>query len=123
MSEPDNPKSEASEEGPGTPEQMVSLNYGQLTGVPFHLLTSADVRSILRVGRWGPVASCGCDGPDGNCGCRGQDCPCNKVTSSRDLSISEFLRERDQIIRQLKRQLESQRVTDEQIERLRDQKS
>ena len=98
MSEPKDPKSNASEEGPGSPEQMVSLNYSQLAGFPFHLLTSADVRSILQVGRWGPVADCGCRG-DGNCGCFGQDCPCNKVTSSRDLSISEFLREREQIIR------------------------
>ena len=47
MSEPKDPKSNASEEGPGSPEQMVSLNYSQLAGFPFHLLTSADVRSIL----------------------------------------------------------------------------
>ena len=60
MSEPKDPKSNASEEGPGSPEQMVSLNYSQLAGFPFHLLTSADVRSILQVGRWGPVADCGC---------------------------------------------------------------
>lgn len=120
MSDPTNPKPGASAEGPGSPEEIVSLNDGGLAGFPFHLLTSADVRSILRVGRFGPVADCGCRG-DGNCGCFGTDCPCNKVTSSRDLSISEFLREREQIIRQLKRQLESQRATDEQIQRLRDE--
>jgi len=121
MSEPANPKSAASEDGPRTPEQIVSLNSGEFAGFPYHLLTSADVRSILQVGRAGPVADCGCRGPDGNCGCLGLDCPCLRVTAWRDLSIAEFLRDRDRLIRQLKRQLESQRVTEEQIQQLRDE--
>jgi hypothetical protein len=115
---------EVSEAAAGVSDpSVVSLNLGRgFVGLPLDRLTSADLRDLLQIGRHGPVSACGCDaGPDGNCGCRGLNCDCNKVKSGlQDLSVSEFLRDREQTIRELRRQLETQRVTDEQLERLRD---
>jgi|1185.fasta_scaffold101321_2 hypothetical protein len=117
----------ASEEGAGGTSagnaladlaRLVSLNQARYAGLPLHDLTTADLRKLLGIGRGGPVADCGCDaGPDGNCGCRGLDCPCNKQKSG-DWSFDDWLIDHERTVAELRAQLEQQRVTDEQVNRL-----
>lgn len=111
---------------PGETE-AVSLNVGRVpVRFPLGLLTSADIRDLLQIGRSGPISACGCDSStEGNCGCRGADCTCKKVTNTREagqIRLADFLREREQTIRQLKQQLEDHRFTSEELARLRDEK-
>jgi hypothetical protein len=102
---------------PHTSQAIVSLNDVVLA---VGELTSRQIRELVKVSVEGiaGVTSCGCDG--GRCGCFGSDCPCNKVNSGFEdvVSLPEFLKEREQVLAGLRKQLQAFEADDAAIKRL-----
>ena len=115
-------KAEGSERSVDTRATVVSIND---LAMAVDTLTSKHIRQIIQASKGiaiERIAGCGCDA-GGDCGCFGSNCPCNKLHEDlvTPVSIDWFLNQRESEITRLRQELETLKVSQEQLERLKRQ--